>query len=133
MIYENVKVPKKHLIGKLNRGFIAIMKNFNHERLTLAVSSNRYSRICISESIKYARKRKTFGKRLIDHQVIRHKIANMVRKVESTHAQLENIFYQIKCGANDKELGSSIALIKVFATKTFEYCAREASVNFFLF
>jgi acyl-CoA dehydrogenase len=36
--------------------------------------ANRSSRIALTEAIKYARNRKTFGKRLIDHQVIRHKI-----------------------------------------------------------
>ncbi len=36
---------------------------------------NRAGRSCLTEAIKYAKVRKTFGKRLIDHQVIRHKIA----------------------------------------------------------
>lgn len=96
MIFENVRVPVTHLIGQENQGFIPIMNNFNHERFVFAAMSNRYARVCLEEAIRYARVRKTFGKRLIDHQVIRHKIAHMAMRVESTHAMLEQIAFQIK-------------------------------------
>ena len=58
--------------------------------------ANRSARVCLTEAIKYAQQRKTFGKRLIEHQgrqvltlVIRHKIADMARGVDATHAMLE--------------------------------------------
>ena len=70
--FDNVKVPVQNIIGKENHGFKAIMYNFNHERFMGVVGSNRMSRVCLEESIKYARVRKTFGKRLIDHQVAYH-------------------------------------------------------------
>jgi alkylation response protein AidB-like acyl-CoA dehydrogenase len=53
--------------------------------------ANRFARECLEESITYARTRKTFGQRLIDHQVIRHKIAEMASRVEGCQLQLENI------------------------------------------
>jgi len=127
LTFENVKVPVSNLIGKENDGFRAIMNNFNHERFVLAAMSNRYARVCLEEAIVYARERTTFGKRLIDHQVIRHKIAEMARLVEATHALLEQIAYQYACHIPDEQLGSAIALLKVQATTTFELCAREAS------
>ena len=128
--FENVRVPAKNLIGVENKGFYAIMNNFNHERFVLAAMSNRYARVCLEESIKYARVRKTFNKRLIDHQVIRHKIADMAREVESCHALVENVAYQMSCGVDDSHISGLIALLKVNATKTMEFCAREASQIF---
>ena len=47
------------------------MMNFNPERFSICVQANRLARICLSDAIAYARQRKTFGRRLIDHQVIR--------------------------------------------------------------
>ncbi len=44
------------------------------------------SRVCYEESIKFALKRKTFGKSLIEHPVIRLKLANMIRQIEACHA-----------------------------------------------
>lgn len=47
-----VKVPKNHIIGKVNQGFKYIMHNFNHERLGIVMQANRLARVCIEESLK---------------------------------------------------------------------------------
>jgi len=69
--FEDVKVPVENLIGKENQGFKVIMTNFNHERLGIIIQANRFSRVCYEEALKYSLKRKTFGKKLIDHPVCR--------------------------------------------------------------
>mmetsp|Transcript_39336 Transcript_39336/g.47666 ORF Transcript_39336/g.47666 Transcript_39336/m.47666 type:complete len:402 (-) Transcript_39336:205-1410(-) len=125
--FDKVKVPVKNLIGQENQGFKLVMHNFNHERWAMAVMSNRYSRVCIAEAIKYARTKNTFGKRIIDHQVIRHKIADMARQVETTHAWIEQITWRMANGATQEQLGGQIAMLKVQATRVMEFCAREAS------
>lgn len=130
IIFEDVKVPLRNLIGKEGRGLKYALINFNHERFMMTVQANRYARVCLEESIKYSRKRKTFGKRLIDHQVIRHKIAEMSRRCISTHLMLEHYAYQVKCGKPDADMFGFVALMKVQGSKTMEYCAREASQIF---
>jgi len=131
--FDDVKVPTSHLIGKENEGFKCIVVNFNHERWGFIAQANRFARVCLEEAFNYALKRKTFGKRLIDHPVIRWKLAEMARQIESTHAMLEHITYQM-CHMTKEEaadrLGGPSALIKVQATKVFEYCAREAAQVF---
>ena len=99
---------------------------FNHERFIFAAMSNRYARVCLEESIKYAQGRKTFGKNLIEHQVIRHKIGNMIKKIESNFAMLENVCYKMKCNLPAKEIAGPMALLKVESTQCMEFCAREA-------
>jgi alkylation response protein AidB-like acyl-CoA dehydrogenase len=86
-------VPVENLIGKEGEGFKYIMINFNHERLLLCMQTSRLARVCVEESMKFSHKRKTFGKRLIDHPVIRNKLANMARQVEGIHAFLEQVSY----------------------------------------
>ncbi|KAK2752612.1 hypothetical protein FQN55_006725 [Onygenales sp. PD_40] len=131
--FEDVKVPVENLIGKENQGFKVIMMNFNHERMGIIIQCIRFSRVCYEESVKYAHKRHTFGKRLIDHPVIRMKLANMARQIEAAHNWLENLIYQ--CQAMDDteaafRLGGAIAGLKAQSTTTFEFCAREASQIF---
>ncbi|GBC22996.1 uncharacterized protein OCT59_014066 [Rhizophagus irregularis] len=131
--FEDVKVPRSNLIGKENGGFKCIMHNFNHERMSLAIQANRFARVCYEEAMKYAHKRKTFGKKLVEHDVIRNKLAHMARKIEATHAWMESLIYQTtKLPANEAMtlLGGPIALLKAQSTQTFEYCAREATQIF---
>lgn len=127
---DNVQVPVKNLIGQEGQGFKYIMHNFNHERFVIAVSAVRYSRVCFEEAIKHALTRKTFGKRLIEHQVIRHKLAEMARVIESSFDSCERVAYQFSQGVKDTDMGGACALLKVQATTTFELCAREASQIF---
>ena len=131
--FEDTKVPVENLIGKKNQGFKVIMTNFNHERIGIIIQCLRFSRVCYEESIKYAHKRKTFGKRLIDHPVIRLKLAHMVRQIEASWSWLENLIYQCeKMGEMEAmlKLGGAIASLKAQATTTLEFCAREASQIF---
>ncbi|KAG0170416.1 hypothetical protein DFQ28_010815 [Apophysomyces sp. BC1034] len=131
--FEDVKVPKENLIGKENRGFKYIMYNFNHERMGIVIQANRFARVCIEEALKYAHKRKTFGKELINHPVIRNKFAHMIRKVEATHAWMEMLTYQVTQMPEELQplrLGGPIALCKAQATRTFEFCARESAQIF---
>ncbi|KAL5117690.1 hypothetical protein ACEQ8H_004438 [Pleosporales sp. CAS-2024a] len=131
--FEDVKVPVENLIGKENQGFKVVMTNFNHERIGIIIQSLRFARVCYEESVKYAHKRKTFGKRLIDHPVIRLKLAHMARQIEASYNWLENVVYQCQ-QMNEMEamlkLGGAIASLKAQSTTTFEFCAREASQIF---
>lgn len=131
--FEDVKVPVENLIGKENQGFKVVMTNFNHERIGIIIQCLRFSRVCYEESMKYAHKRKTFGKRLIDHPVIRLKLAHMARQIEASYNWLENLIYQCqKMGEMEAmlKLGGAIASLKAQSTTTFEFCAREASQIF---
>ncbi|CAE8621665.1 unnamed protein product [Polarella glacialis] len=127
--FDNVRVPCANLIGKENEGFGVIMKNFNHERWGFVIQANRFSRCLLEESWNYAGKRATFGKKLLEHPVIRWKLAEMARQVESTHHWLENLTLQLCRMPKDvamSSLGGPIALAKAHSSKVFEYCAREA-------
>lgn len=131
--FEDVKVPVENLIGKENQGFKVIMTNFNHERIGIIIQCLRFSRVCYEESMKYAHKRRTFGKKLIDHPVIRLKLAHMARQIEASYNWLENLIYQCqKMGEMEAmlKLGGAIASLKAQSTTTFEFCAREASQIF---
>lgn len=127
---ENVRVPVENLIGQEGRGFKMIMENFNHERLVIATQATRSARLCLEEATRHALRRKTFGKRLIEHPVIRAKMATMARLIESTQDMCESLAYQYTRGVPDGELGGRAALCKVQSTLTFETCAREASQIF---
>lgn len=131
--FEDVKVPVENLLGKQNQGFRVIMTNFNHERIGIIIQCLRFSRVCYEESVKYASKRRTFGKKLIDHPVIRMKLAHMARQIEASYNWLENLIFQCeKMGETEAmlRLGGPIAGLKAQATVTFEFCAREASQIF---
>lgn len=127
---DDVVVPVRNLIGKENQGFKMIVKNFNHERFIIACQYCRMARLAYEEAIKYALVRRTFGKRLVDHQIIRAKLGEMASKVQTLYANMERVAFQFSNGIPDTEMGPQCALLKVQMSTCFEYCAREASQIF---
>ena len=123
IFFDEVRVPACNLIGEENQGFLPIVHNFNQERLGIAASCIEYSRVCLQEAIEWARQRETFGKRLAAHQVIRHKFAQMLQRINATQAYLDLCAWSEQQGQLKV---TDVALLKVQATETLEYCAREA-------
>jgi acyl-CoA dehydrogenase len=123
LYFDDVKVPAENLIGEENQGFRGIMLNFNSERIMMSAQAYGYAQLCIDEAIAYARERHTFGKPLIANQVIRHKIVDMQLRANAVLANCEALAWRIEHG---DEPAAEIAMLKVLATTTFEYCANEA-------
>ncbi|KAK7509403.1 acyl-CoA dehydrogenase/oxidase [Phyllosticta citriasiana] len=130
---EDVRVPAENLIGRENDGLKMILTNFNRERFTMAVGMNRKARTCLAHAFAYACRRETFGKPLIENQIIRHKIATMAREIEAHWAWLEQIAYHVQGSEKkwqDANIAGRIALIKVQGGRLVEMANREAQQIF---
>ncbi|GJL93292.1 acyl-CoA dehydrogenase family protein [Hyphococcus sp.] len=121
--FNDVAVPAENLIGQENAGFAGIVTNFNMERLSMAAQAIAFARVCIEDAANWARERETFGKPLAKHQVIRHKFAEMVRQTNASSAYLDHCTWRVARGESPI---AELSLLKVQATRTMEYCAREA-------
>ena len=99
------------------------MHNFNSERMGMAASCTAYARVCLDEAIAYAKERKTFGKPIAQHQVIRHKLVDMAQRVAASQAMLEMLAWRLGQGESPV---AEICMMKNQATQTMAFCASEA-------
>lgn len=83
---EDCRVPAENLLGEENRGFYAVMQNFQNERLTLAAQSMGEAQKAIELTVQYALDRPAFGKSLWQQPVIRNRMAMLSAKVASARA-----------------------------------------------
>jgi acyl-CoA dehydrogenase len=81
LAFDNVEVPIENRIGDEGSGFIALMRNFQSERLGLAVMGHATAEIALEDALAYAKQRNAFGRPLVGFQVTRHKLASMSTKV----------------------------------------------------
>jgi acyl-CoA dehydrogenase len=122
--FDDVEVPAENLIGVENGGFAGIMRNFNGERLGMAQQAAAYARLCYEDALDWARQRHTFGRALIANQAIRHKLAEMRMRIDATQAWIDRCAWTVE---NGNAFPGDFALLKVQATRTMEFCAREAA------
>jgi acyl-CoA dehydrogenase len=124
LYFEDCRVPARYLLGQENAGFRLIMENFNYERLFMIAGMTQAARVCFDEALSWARERETFGARLVDRQVIRHKLVEMDRQINATRAWLEQLAWRVNQGETP---AAELAECKVQASLTMESCAREAA------
>ena len=104
-------------------------QDFNPERLRLAASSLRLARVCLADAFAHAITRETFGKKLIENQIIRVKFAACGRLIEPAHAFLEQLVYMVsesKAKGLDIQIGGMTALLKIMSTQALEQALRES-------
>ncbi len=123
LFFDDCRVPATNLMGQEDYGFIAIMNNFNNERLTLIAGCLGMMKAAYEDSIEWAKQRETFGKPLIKHQVIRHKIADMSAKIDAVESYMNMICWNMEQGETPI---AELSKAKFFSTKALEFVASEA-------
>src|SRR5262249_61217419 len=78
--FRDALVPMANLVGEEGSGFKQIMRHFQSERIGMAVLAYAVGQRCLDLSLEWARQRQSFGRRLVELQVIRHKLAEMARR-----------------------------------------------------
>jgi acyl-CoA dehydrogenase len=125
--FDDCRVPAANLVGPEGAGFLAVMLNFNAERFTLAAGAIGFAWVCYQEALAWARERHTFGKRLADHQVVRHRLVDMLASIESARAMLEETAWRLDHSPpGDAELIASLCMLKNTATRCMQFCADAA-------
>lgn len=123
LFFDDMRIPASNLMGQQDRGFIQIMNNFNYERISLVAQALGMMEAAFEDSVEWAQNRETFGKRLIEHQVIRHKLAEMSARIDAVRSLLWAICATIEQGEMPV---AEISKAKFFSTKALEYVASEA-------
>tara|TARA_R110000850_G_scaffold229527_1_gene354349 strand:+ start:1014 stop:2162 length:1149 start_codon:yes stop_codon:yes gene_type:complete len=123
LFFDDCRVPVENLIGPENSGFIAIMSNFEMERLSLCVMANMTSELALEESLNYVKTRQAFGRPIGKFQVIRHKLANMATQLEASKAFTYRLAAKMEQGQSVlKEIG----MAKNFATSVSDKITYDA-------
>lgn len=123
LFLDDVRVPAGNLMGQEDMGFLAIMENFNLERVALIAGMLGAMKLCLATAIDWAKERVTFGKPLIRHQVIRHKIAEVSARIDAVEAVLNQICWQVNQGPMPV---AEISKAKFFASGALEFTASQA-------
>jgi len=82
IFFDNVRVPRRNLIGTEGTGFMMQMIQFQEERLYGAANSLKMLDKLIDLTIEYCKERHTFGTPLINNQVIHFRLAELRTEVE---------------------------------------------------
>ncbi len=98
LAFVGVRVPVENLVGPENSGFAQIMRQFQVERITMAVEAYATAQRCLDLTLDWARKRETFGRPLVTRQVVRHKLVEMARQIDVARTYVLHVARRINDG-----------------------------------
>lgn len=104
--FNNVKVPKENLLGKLGDGWKIAMKTLNHSRPMVASSAVGGAQCAMDHAVKYATERTQFGVPLAKHQAIQMMIADMAIEIESARLLVQKSAWFLDQGQPNPEVSS---------------------------
>ncbi len=114
LIFENVKVPKENLLGKVGRGFGLAMKTLDGGRIGIAAQALGLSQGALDETISYTKERKQFGRAISKFQNTQFQLADMHCKTDAAR----NLVYKA-AWKKDQKMPYSVdaAMAKLFAAE----------------
>lgn len=86
LAFEDMRVPRRYLLGEENQGFMYLMQNFQSERVIACTSACAGAQLTIDGAIAYGRERKAFGKPLIKREYWQQKFVDLQTKLEAGKA-----------------------------------------------
>jgi citronellyl-CoA dehydrogenase len=110
LFFDEVRVPRRNVVGQEGLGFTYQMMQFQEERLYSAASSIKGFDRLIDLTIEYTRERRTFGKPILDNQVVHFRLAELRTEVEALRALTWSAIEQYVAGADVTRLASMAKL-----------------------
>ncbi len=110
--FVDCRVPAKNLLGHENAGFYYIMKNFQGERLTAALTAVTSMEIALHDAIAYGKERQAFGRPIVSFQIWKHKLAEHLTALEAAKALTHQAIAKLVSGEDPTKL---VSMAKLFA------------------
>ncbi len=109
LVFEDCRVPAENLLGEESRGFYAIMKNFQTERIALSAMAVGHASRALRLTLDYVLQRKAFGGVLFDKQVIRQRLAMLEAK---NQAARQFLYHCAWLAAQKRECVREVSMLK---------------------
>lgn len=123
VIFNDVELSPKSLLGNEGEGFKLAMKVFDHTRPLIAALGVGVSQRALDECISYSKEREAFGRPILDFQGVSFKIAEMGMRTHAARLLTYNAAWKAARGERNS-LEASYA--KTFASDTAMWAATEA-------
>jgi acyl-CoA dehydrogenase len=90
LVFTDCRIPEANLLGEEHKGFYALMKNLQNERIVLGAQAIGEASKAIELTLSWVTQRKAFGGTLWDKQTIRHQLAKRAAQIEAARALVYN-------------------------------------------
>ena len=111
LAFQDCAIPAANLLGEENRGFYAIMRNFQNERLVMGAMAIGEASKALELTLEYVQQRKTFGSTIYEKQAVRQRLAELAGKVE---AGRQLLYHAAWLDAQNRDCVKEVSMVKAY-------------------
>ncbi|MCP4722731.1 MAG: acyl-CoA dehydrogenase [Desulfobacteraceae bacterium] len=116
VIFDKVSVPVDNLVGKENQGIAQVAACLNENRILAAARALGIALGAFDRTLAHVKQREQFGRKLVDFQITRQKLAEMATKIEAARLLTYQAAWQFENNRRTSE--KSVAMAKLHACRT---------------
>ena len=114
LMLKDCVVPESAVLGGIDGGFRVIVDALNRARISMGAQAVGVARAAYEEALAHAKRRKTFGKLLKDHQALGFSLADMATEI---HAARLMVYHAAECFDRGEDFITAGAMAKLFASE----------------
>ncbi|MBO6520988.1 MAG: acyl-CoA dehydrogenase family protein [Rhodospirillales bacterium] len=88
--FNDCRLTPDHLLGEEGQGYRIALSNLEGGRIGIAAQAVGMARAALDFAVEYAKERKSFGKPIMDHQAVGHRLADLATQVEAARLMYLN-------------------------------------------
>jgi acyl-CoA dehydrogenase len=109
--FDDCRVPGENLLGEEGRGFYAIMRNFQNERIVLGAMAMGEAARALELTLEYVKTRRAFDAPVWDKQAVRQRLAMLAAKVA---AGRQLVYYAAWLDAQGRDCVKEVSMVKAY-------------------
>ena len=118
LIFDNCRIPKSQILGKMGEGFIQAMKVLDGGRISIASLALGIAQGALDAALAYSKERQQFGRPISNFQAISFKLADMATEIEACRLLINE-------ASELKNRGENVTKVSAMA----KYMASEVAVR----
>ena len=94
LFFDDVRVPKRNLLGAEGMGFMMLMKELAWERMLVAIICQAGAEAAFAHTVQYTKQRNAFGKPVASFQNTRFQLAELRTEIDFCRTYLDRCMQQ---------------------------------------
>jgi alkylation response protein AidB-like acyl-CoA dehydrogenase len=123
LIFEDIKIPKGNVLGRIGRGILHAMDILDVGRLGLGAATLGSAKECINLSVNFAKERTQFGQKISNFQAIQWMLADMATEAYAMESMVYRTAWLCDQG---KKFSREAAMVKLFCSEALDRIVDKA-------
>lgn len=123
IVFEDMEIPAENMLGDEGQGYRIALANLEGGRIGIGSQSVGMARAAFEAALAYAQERESMGRKIIDHQAVAFRLAEMATRIEAGRQMVRHA-----AACRDAGRGSlkEASMAKLFASEMAEWVCSNA-------